>query len=268
MWLGCRVSGVERMSPRLTESLSSPWKLIAVLVPASTLSTLLPWTWIPRTFEVIFDGNIMMLSPVFTLPDARVPVITVPKPFMEKTLSTGSRNMGEKGRSGIWWQILSRVSTKRSSPSPVVEETAMASSMSSSSTRSILVKAINPYLIPMRVQISMCSLVWGITASSAAMAMETMSMPLAPATMFLINLSWPGTSTIPTTSPPGRVMEANPSSIVIPLCFSSLSLSVSMPVNARIRLVFPWSMWPAVPRIIWFKVWAPGYFLRFLVLNV
>src|SRR5205807_8992634 len=39
-------------------------------------------------------------------------------------------------------------------------------------------------------------------------------------------------------------------SIVMPRCFSSLSRSASMPVRALTRAVLPWSMWPAVPRMM------------------
>ncbi len=149
----------------------------------------------------------MMFSPTLTFPEARVPVMTVPNPFMEKTLSTGRRKMGEKGLSGIALQVFSSVLLKRSSPRFLVEDTgttgassrnvprvnslisSRASSMSSSSTMSILVMAMKPCLMPMREQISICSRVCGMTPSSAAMTMETRSIPLAPATMFFTNFS-------------------------------------------------------------------------------
>lgn len=38
----------------------------------------------------------------------------------------------------------------------------------------------------------------------------------------------------------------------MPRCFSSFKRSVSTPVSARTRAVLPWSMWPAVPAIIFF----------------
>src|SRR3989339_834525 len=40
--------------------------------------------------------------------------------------------------------------------------------------------------------------------------------------------------------------------MVMPLAFSSLSLSVSMPVRALTSVVLPWSIWPAVPSMICF----------------
>ena len=42
---------------------------------------------------------------------------------------------------------------------------------------------------------SKCSRVCGMTDSFAATTSSTASMPLAPASMFLTNRSWPGTST-------------------------------------------------------------------------
>ena len=86
------------------------------------------------------------------------------------------------------------------------------------------------------------------------MIKATASTPEAPDTIFFTNFSCPGTSTIPTRWPLGRSSHAKPNSMVMPLSFSSLSLSVSMPVTALIRLVLPWSMWPAVPRMICFNV--------------
>src|SRR5262245_4392449 len=40
--------------------------------------------------------------------------------------------------------------------------------------------------------------------------------------------------------------------MVMPRLFSSSRRSASMPVSARTRAVFPWSMWPAVPTMIFF----------------
>src|SRR5436305_169444 len=40
----------------------------------------------------------------------------------------------------------------------------------------------------------------------------------------------------------------------IPLCFSSLRRSVSMPVKARTKADLPWSIWPAVPAMMLFIV--------------
>src|SRR5262249_29631410 len=42
--------------------------------------------------------------------------------------------------------------------------------------------------------------------------------------------------------------------MVIPRRFSSSRRSVSMPVRARIRAVLPWSIWPAVPTIMFFML--------------
>ena len=55
---------------------------------------------------------------------------------------------------------------------------------------------------------SRCSSVCGITPSSAATTNSTRSMPCAPASMFLMNRSWPGTSTTPARVPSGSVSSA------------------------------------------------------------
>ncbi len=64
-------------------------------------------------------------------------------------------------------------------------------------------------------------------------------MPLAPATMWRTNRSWPGTSTRLTARPEGRASGAKPSSIEIPRAFSSGRRSVSRPVRASTSAVLP-----------------------------
>jgi hypothetical protein len=153
---------------------------------------------------------------------------------------------------------------------PVTDETAMrgessrkvplrkpptssrTSSSQSASTRSVLVKATSPRSTPRSWQMERCSLVWGMTPSSAATTSMTRSIPPAPASMFFTNRSWPGTSTTPQSMSPPRGRWAKPRSMVMPRSFSSLSRSVSMPVRAFTRAVLPWSMWPAVPRMTCF----------------
>ena len=70
--------------------------------------------------------------------------------------------------------------------------------------------------------------------------------------MFFINFSWPGTSTIPIFLFSGSSKKENPRSMVIPLFFSSGRVSVSFPVRYFTRVVFPWSICPAVPITISF----------------
>src|ERR1700687_4877202 len=88
--------------------------------------------------------------------------------------------------------------------------------------------------------------------SSAAITNRTRSMPPTPASMFLMNLSWPGTSTKPRRTFSDMARCAKPKSMEIPRCFSSFSRSVSMPVSAPTSAVLPWSMWPAVPIMMFF----------------
>ena len=53
-----------------------------------------------------------------------------------------------------------------------------------------------------------CSIVWGITPSSAAMTIRNMSMPVAPETIVRTNRSWPGTSITDSCLPEGMVSGA------------------------------------------------------------
>ncbi|OPY07300.1 MAG: hypothetical protein A4E67_01261 [Syntrophaceae bacterium PtaB.Bin038] len=197
------------------------------------------------------------MSPTLTRPDTRVPVTTLPNPFMVKTRSTGIRKNPLSTRSPIRRAVSSMAAASSATPSPVTAETGMIGAPSrkvvfrnwrmssctrasqSASTRSILVSAMTPWRIPSRVQMSRCSLVWGMTPSSAAITRSTRSIPVAPATMFLTNFSCPGTSTTPRVPPLFRGKDAKPSSIVMPRSFSSLSRSVSTPVRALTREVFP-----------------------------
>ncbi len=55
-----------------------------------------------------------------------------------------------------------------------------------------------------------CSRVWGMMPSSAAITSITMSMPPTPASMFLMSPSWPGTSTMPSRLPFGKVEGREP----------------------------------------------------------
>ena len=153
-----------------------------------------------------------------------------------------------------------------SSPSPLFEDATTTSasarkvpatsSETSSSTRadvsastvSALVMTTIPCFMSRRRQMSKCSRVWGMTPSSAATTKITASIPLAPANMFLMNLSCPGTSTKPMRTP-SRASSTKPRSMVIPRRFSSGNRSVSTPVRARTSEVLPWSMCPAVPTI-------------------
>src|SRR5712692_4654329 len=113
------------------------------------------------------------------------------------------------------------------------------SSSHSSSTRSIFVSATTPRRTRSRSRIARCSRVCGMTPSSAATTSRAASMPPTPASIFLIKLSWPGTSTMLTSRPPGSINQAKPRSMVMPRSFSSAKRSGSMPVNTLTRVDFP-----------------------------
>ncbi len=211
----------------------------------------------PRTFPSLNEGNNWTVSPTERLPETRVPVTTVPNPFMTKTRSIGRRRSPSEALPWTSLANLSKMVISCGMPSSVTEEmgtmgapcknVSFTRSLTSSPTswtnslsaKSILLTTTKPFLTPSSLQISKCSLVWGIIPSSAATTRATISIPHAPATMCLTNFSCPGTSTIPIFKPLGSTREANPNSMVIPLSFSSFNRSVSMPVSALIRAVLP-----------------------------
>ena len=92
-----------------------------------------------------------------------------------------------------------------------------------------------------------CSADCGRQPSLASTTNRAQLTPPTPASMLWTNRSWPGTSTKPTSRPDGRVVQANPRSMVRPRAFSSASRSGSVPVRAWISADLPWSTWPAVP---------------------
>ncbi len=193
---------------------------------------------------------------------------TVPWPDIANTRSIGRRVELQRSAAEVAAvRSKARSSSRRSSsrPCPVTADTgtiaaparsvparrsrtsSATSSSHSASTMSALVTATTPCRTPRRFRMSRCSSVWGITPSSAATTKSATSTPVAPASMFLMNRSWPGTSTTPAMRPDGSVRGANPSSIVRPRSCSWRSRSVLTPVSARIKVVLPWSTWPAVP---------------------
>ncbi len=175
---------------------------------------------------------------------------------MENARSTGKRMTKSVERAGTCCATSLNAVLNCSNPAPVRELTAMMGASSrkepatsslassstkgsiSSSTRSFFVMITNPLRIPSNRQMSKCSRVCGITPSSAAMTNASTSMPCAPASMFLMKRSWPGTSTKPTRRSPSK-RSAKPRSIVIPRRFSSGRRSGSWPVRARTNALFP-----------------------------
>ena len=155
------------------------------------------------------------------LPEIAVPVTTVPKPLRVNTLSTGSLKMPFTGFGSTFKAISFIFSLSSSKLYPVFEDTGIISALSrkvpftkflissvmsvsqSFSTRSDFVKAIKPFFILRRLHMARCSRLCGIIPSSAAITNSTISMPPAPASIFFISFSWPGTSTIPTLRPSG-----------------------------------------------------------------
>ena len=117
-------------------------------------------------------------------------------------------------------------------------------------TRSILVTTAVISATPISSKMSRCSIVCGRGPSSAATTRSTRSIDSTPASILGRKRSCPGTSTKPISLPSGSAAWAKPRSIVMPRRFSSGRRSASIPVSARISAVLPWSIWPAVARIM------------------
>ena len=168
----------------------------------------------------------------------RVPVTTVPKPVRVKTRSRGRRKSPVASRGGRAATASARASVNSGNPNPASTlistrgefsrkvpavnffRSSRTNSIQSDSAKSHLVRATRPLFRPSSRRISKCSLVWGMTPSSAATTRRAISMPAEPANMFLMKRSWPGTSTTPARRPPGRSRWAKPDSMVMPRSFS------------------------------------------------
>ena len=242
--------------PRLNSDASTAARLTAVRCPAVASETLLPCTCKLRARSLRRVGSTSTSSSTRSLPAASVPVTMVPKPRSVNERSMASRNGPSLLRAGAIRAHSTRASRNSTSPVPVFALTAtigaaarnvpvknsanssLTRSSNSGSTRSALFNAMTPERSPNKRQISKCSRVCGISDSSAAITNITMSIPAAPASMFLMKRSWPGTSTKPSrNSPHSRC--AKPRSIEMPRSFSSFSRSVSIPVSARTSAVLP-----------------------------
>src|SRR5437016_1243989 len=255
--------------PRSSAVCSIPARFTAVRCPGVARSTAFPPDCTPRTRSRSPLGKSSTSSPGPTLPEISVPVTTDPNPFMANARSIGSR----KYRAASFADALAAASLNAffnsPSPAPVFALTGTSGAFSrndprrnssasirtsssvSLSTMSLFVSATTPRFTPSNRQISKCSRVCGLMDSSAAITRSSTSMPAAPASMLLTNLSCPGTSTKPKRTPFSS-RNAKPKSIVIPRRFSSARRSGCVPVSASTSVDLPWSMCPAVPTITLF----------------
>ena len=135
-----------------------------------------------------------------------------------------------------------------------------------SSTKSILFITQIIFLIPSDKATFECSSVIFIQPSFAQTTSIAKSKLHIPATMFLINLSCPGTSITPIVISSLGLKNPNPKSIVISLFFSSGSRIILMRVNALINSDFPWSTCPAVPIILFTLKYSPFVFNIYFLL--
>ena len=220
--VGACKAGHTAQSPRATCATSAPVRFNAQRSPALAPEEGLPSFWIPRTRTSMPAGVSISLSPAATAPLNTVPVTTVPLPATLKTRSIAKRNCrpccasrpilpAAAARAARSVSIPSPESAdtgSRSIPArPVVPSSSRTLSVTSSTrcgvTRSILVIAAMPRRTDSNSTILRCSIVWGMTPSSAATASRTKSMPHTPASMLRTNRSCPGTSTNPMVASAG-----------------------------------------------------------------
>ena len=137
------------------------------------------------------------------MPEISVPVITVPKPFILKTRSIGSRNRASELFPGTSTGRRASSRFSSSTPAPVSELTgtigvrdgsrkeprrksstsSLTTARVSLSTVSDFVRTTIPRWILNRRQMSKCSRVCGLIDSSAAITNRTRSMPPTPASI-------------------------------------------------------------------------------------
>ena len=248
--------GAARTIPRFSAECSIPARFTAVRWPGVARSTDFPPDCTPRTRSRSPRGSNSTSSPGATLPEIRVPVTTEPNPFIANARSIGSR----KYRAASFVDALAAASLsaffRSPSPVPVFALTGTSGTFSrndprrnssasmrtsssvSVSTMSLLVSATTPRFTPSKRQISKCSRVCGLMDSSAAITSSRTSIPAAPASILLTNLSCPGTSTKPKRTPFSS-RNAKPKSMVIPRRFSSARRSGCVPVSASTKVDLP-----------------------------
>ena len=251
--------------PRSRSRRSTPTRLAAAREPGSIVSRSISCDWRLRT-RTSGPGKHRSRSPTERAPPVRVPVATTPAPEIPNARSIHMRGRPVSVVGPAAASSAASASTRSSMPWPVTADTSTTghdsatlpatcsstsifeSSTRSESARSTRVIAMTPCATPRRSRTARCSSDCGIQPSSAATTNKATSSPPTPASMFLMNRSWPGTSTKPTASPPIGA-QAKPRSMVRPRSFSSVHRSGSRPVSACTNVDLPWSTCPAVPMI-------------------
>ena len=102
LWCGARLPGRATTWPRRTWWRRTPRSSSAALSPASARSIGLPNVSTPVTTAVspVPSPTTSTVSPARTVPRSTAPVTTVPRPVIESTFSTGSRNGASVYRAG------------------------------------------------------------------------------------------------------------------------------------------------------------------------
>ena len=185
--VGACSTGETTQSPRAASARSTPVRFNAQRSPAIACAAVFPSFWMPRTRTSIPAGESISLSPAAAAPLNTVPVTTVPLPATLKTRSTAKRKCRPccPSRPRVLAEA-ARAERSDSMPAPEIAETgstsiaaspvgassertlAATSSTRCGETRSILVMTATPRLTDSSSRMCRCSMVCGITPSSAA----------------------------------------------------------------------------------------------------
>ena len=240
--------------PRPSSRALTPRRFSATRATPLTWAAGAPSDCTPLTRSGRMAGVSTSSSPARTVPACRVPVTTVPLPLMANTRSSQSRTPPPGSGSGSRAASLPSAATSSGRPWPVSALTATAStsprlvsailsaacsSAGAGSARSARVTTSSPWRTPRASIAARCSADWGIQPSSAATTNITPGAGPAPASIFVMNRSCPGTSTNAISSPDGSVIQAKPRSMVMPRRCSASHRSGSIPVSARTSIDFP-----------------------------
>ena len=195
---------------------SMPASASAQRSPAPPASAGRSWACRLRTRTARPAGASIRVSPTVTRPEWAVPVTTVPMPASVKTAIDGEpeaaarravddagrrlRQVGAQGGDALAGDGRDR-KHRRIRQGRVGQQCRHFAvppprGVPASPGRSWSAPP-RPGAVPSRSSSSRCSRVCGIGPSSAATTSSTKSMPVAPASMVWISLSWPGTSTKP-----------------------------------------------------------------------
>ena len=219
--VGRHAPGVTSVEPRRIASTPSPLMFSATRAVPCASSTGCSSVCTPRTRTV--QSACSSRSPRRTVPAGSVPVTTTPAPFTVKCRSTQSRTSASRSGCGTAESTSTNVVRKVSRPAPVraltgttgaparevrASSAAARSTIGAGSARSERVTATRPCRTPSACSAARCSAACGIHGSSAATTSSATGTGPTPASIVLMNRSWPGTSTNATSPTLHRSVHA------------------------------------------------------------